>query len=503
MRHIFIFSLMFIMQTSFAYTANFNLVDEEESSYYLSLQELDLSISESSFKPLELKKDFEDLKKIIPEILAFRVESVHLFQALESKIINKQPYSGRELRGLQNQFLKRLEIRVQLEGLVKKHIPYLRAYNLSEEKRLTGVTILLASLTQLIDGYREVLILFNSEDRLRRVLNEDLSHSDKVRTKLRTHFKQFEKLSFLFNKIHALRIYHRRRGDIRTKFIDNKNLNFLSDFIEESATYKVYEKNSGHRTISEIVNFFTFKNWLNKIRSKDKLFYSVRSITGFFSKLFGNFVGQFQMRRGKLFQDREVEAEISKKLQPFDIIFEKTPFRLTDHFIPGYWGHVAIWIGTESDLRVLNIWDNPLVKKYYEKIQSKQSIVEALRAGVQMNSLNEFMDVDDFAIIRNNEISYEEMQKGILTALEQVGKNYDFNYDVETQDSLVCSELIYMSYVNQQWGTSRHLGRWDIIPDDVAEQSFGDGNFSVAALYHDGEKVLSNLSEKMKFLIQK
>ena len=37
--------------------------------------------------------------------------------------------------------------------------------------------------------------------------------------------------------------------------------------------------------------------------------------------------------------------EVKQELRPFDILFEKTPFRLTDKFIPGHFGHVAIYIG--------------------------------------------------------------------------------------------------------------------------------------------------------------
>ena len=33
--------------------------------------------------------------------------------------------------------------------------------------------------------------------------------------------------------------------------------------------------------------------------------------------------------------------------QAGDILLEKTPFRLTDKLIPGYWGHAAVWIGGE------------------------------------------------------------------------------------------------------------------------------------------------------------
>src|SRR5690606_31008533 len=67
----------------------------------------------------------------------------------------------------------------------------------------------------------------------------------------------------------------------------------------------------------------------------------------FSSQAFGNAVGLVETRRGKLYDRHDVLLEVYGNLQPGDILLEKTPFRLTDAFIPGHWGHVAIWVGNE------------------------------------------------------------------------------------------------------------------------------------------------------------
>ncbi|MCR9206145.1 MAG: hypothetical protein NXH75_16295, partial [Halobacteriovoraceae bacterium] len=54
------------------------------------------------------------------------------------------------------------------------------------------------------------------------------------------------------------------------------------------------------------------------------------------SKLFGNTAGLFQSRRGYLHSwTKEQENQIAGNLKPLDLIFDKTPFSLTDKFIPG------------------------------------------------------------------------------------------------------------------------------------------------------------------------
>ena len=49
-----------------------------------------------------------------------------------------------------------------------------------------------------------------------------------------------------------------------------------------------------------------------------------------------------------------------------------------------------------------------------------------------------------------------------------MGKTYDFNFDVETTDKLVCSELLYQSFGDVAWPTEKYLGRVTISPDNVA-----------------------------------
>jgi hypothetical protein len=82
------------------------------------------------------------------------------------------------------------------------------------------------------------------------------------------------------------------------------------------------------------------------------------------SMLFGNTVGLVELRRGKLYGRAEVLSRVSETARAGDILLEKTPFRLTDAFIPGHWGHAAIWVGSEAELRALGIWDHPAVRAH-------------------------------------------------------------------------------------------------------------------------------------------
>jgi hypothetical protein len=201
-----------------------------------------------------------------------------------------------------------------------------------------------------------------------------------------------------------------------------------------------------------------------------------------------------QSRRGKLYKSQDFMNKVSAQLRPMDMILEKTPFRATDRFIPGYYGHAAIYVGTEADLKAFAVWDHPAVQAHHQAVKNGAVIVEALRPGVQINSLEHFTDIDDFAILRlNQEMSYEETQDHLIRTFQQIGKKYDFSFDVETGKEIVCSELQFVVYVNVPFNTSKIVGRSTISVDQAAEQGLTGRKFSVIDLWVDGLQVAGNV----------
>jgi hypothetical protein len=86
--------------------------------------------------------------------------------------------------------------------------------------------------------------------------------------------------------------------------------------------------------------------------------------------------------------------------------------------------------------------------------------------------------------------------------IRQLGKEYDFNFDIETSDKIVCSELVYATYF-LDWLTDDTAGINTISPDHVAYKSIEDDTqFSIPILYHDGEEITENKKEYMKQLLE-
>lgn len=218
------------------------------------------------------------------------------------------------------------------------------------------------------------------------------------------------------------------------------------------------------------------------------------------SQGFGNAVGAVQFRRGKLFADPAVEALLRAELRPGDILLEKTPFRLTDRFIPGHWGHVAIWLGSEDEVRDL-LGDDPLLAAHAGKLAIGTGLCEALRDGVQLNPLSRFLDIDDLAVLRLGTLDRSATAEHLRRSLRQLGKAYDFNFDVETADRIVCSELVYQVYTGIAWPTSKAFGRATISPDQVALRATAGGPLTLVDLWHDGKRVTDDRGTTMARLL--
>lgn len=284
------------------------------------------------------------------------------------------------------------------------------------------------------------------------------------------------------------------------------NANYFEQYIAHSFTAsKIKDKDFAYRMKSVL--------FLGGMLSQTQFMNAVEKIAFALSKFFGNTVGQVQTRDGKL---KALAANpswmnsIKSKLQPLDILLEKTPFRLTDHFIPGHYGHVAIWLGNPEEIlsytvnyqgREIALLDHPLMFPHLERLSQGKLVLEALREpGVTMNTLEHFMDIDDLLILRSNHL--RSNGEKVLKALEQFGKPYDFGFDVETESSIVCSELIYIVYDDHSWPVERSAGRYTISPDHVAWKTMNDAQLDLVLMYHDGKEIKANALETLRGLLE-
>lgn len=354
--------------------------------------------------------------------------------------------------------------------------------NPNDEKGQTYIKyVLYATISGqvLFDNYLALIAPYNSKKKTRDLLNRDFPGRNKEIDKLTANFYSPLQRKFLIRGIEIAMLLPQ---ELLTPFQRH-----LLEVIKSSPV-TAYMKDEGlfePESINHLIRQFG-----------GEFRYGVRSTSFETSRVFGNLMGMFQTRSG-LMKDfsKEKREHISNRLKPLDILLEKTPFRLTDSFIPGYYGHVAIWTGTSEDLKELGIWDHPEIVPFHDVIQRGHHIVEALRPGVQINTLAHFLDIDDLAVIRPNDLTTDQVREYIIRTFQQIGKKYDFNFDVETNNLIVCSEIAYVVFHHINWPTDKVMGRSTISPDHVAHKAMPNGNFDVVMVYQSGEEIVDQFEE--------
>lgn len=177
------------------------------------------------------------------------------------------------------------------------------------------------------------------------------------------------------------------------------------------------------------------------------------------------------LRRGTHLISGEQIASLRDRLQPGDILFERHEWYLSNMGLPGFWTHAALYVGTPEERRAFfadpettawvkgrGITDGnleSLLKQRYPKAYAAGTaalenghaprVLEAISEGVSFTSLEHSGASDSIAVLRPR-LGRREKASAIVRAFHYSGRPYDFNFDFETDASLVCSELVYKTY---------------------------------------------------------
>ncbi len=144
--------------------------------------------------------------------------------------------------------------------------------------------------------------------------------------------------------------------------------------------------------------------------------------------------------------------QLQEVLRPGDILLERRNWYLSNAFLPGYWPHAALYVGTSDDLQRMGLDRDPRVAKSWEKFAAPDAeghphvIVEALSEGVVFNSLEHSIGGADSAAALRLRLGDDEVREAIGRAFSHATKPYDFEFDFTSRDKLVCTEVVFRAY---------------------------------------------------------
>lgn len=211
------------------------------------------------------------------------------------------------------------------------------------------------------------------------------------------------------------------------------------------------------------------------------------SVVAGLARTWGFISDHLAWRQGRLKDIAEAKELMRSNLKPLDLIYEKRTFVLSNYTIPGHFGHLGIWLGTKEELIALNIWDQEYFKPFQAMVEAGKSIIEIRKPGINYQSLDTFINLDETAITRVKNI-LDHAPEVFANLSEQLHKKYDFKFDARSADKITCAELVAFSYGDIQWHETKTLFQVSLRPDDMALGTLDPNGNSEFVLYLKGNK---------------
>ena len=140
------------------------------------------------------------------------------------------------------------------------------------------------------------------------------------------------------------------------------------------------------------------------------------------------------------------------KLQPGDIFLERRNWYVSNAFLPGYWPHAALYVGSPDELKKLGLEQDPRVQQNWAKLLRPDAgghacvVLESVSEGVVFTSLEHSIGEADSVALLRPRLAPQQIREAIARAFSHAGKPYDFEFDFFSSDKLVCTELVYRAY---------------------------------------------------------
>lgn len=198
----------------------------------------------------------------------------------------------------------------------------------------------------------------------------------------------------------------------------------------------------------------------------------------------------------------EQASAMAARMLPGDVIVERRNWYLSNVGLPGFWPHAVLYVGTlreldgffdgdaETDAWLKALPGAPgtlaeaLARAHPEAWSAyvrpgeahgssfPNRVLEAVSEGVVFHPAEESL-CGDYAAALRPRLRRVDKAKALLEAFRRHGRPYDFNFDFATDGALVCSELVWKSYLPDRGKAglniplARVCGRDTLPPNDL------------------------------------
>jgi hypothetical protein len=186
----------------------------------------------------------------------------------------------------------------------------------------------------------------------------------------------------------------------------------------------------------------------------------------------------------------EIVGQLADRLRPGDVIIVRKEYALTNYFLPGYWPHAALYLGTPDLLKELES-DVPVEHqaRWHSLLQTLERgthhVVESMKDGVHVRKLASPF-ASDSAVILRPRLAAGDVALALTRCLAHKGKPYDFDFDFRRADRLVCTEVVYRALEGVgdiQLPLTTRAGRPTLSGSDLIHMAIARTSFDPVAVY--------------------
>lgn len=178
----------------------------------------------------------------------------------------------------------------------------------------------------------------------------------------------------------------------------------------------------------------------------------------------------------------EVRARVLEIARPGDVFVTRHDDALSNVFLPGFWPHAALYVGSEAERAQIN---GPKIDPARHVNARACVFLESKKDGVLFRPIEDTLELDAFVILRPK-LKDADIAQALNAAASHAGKLYDFSFDFSSADRLACTELIYRSYHkvgNIRFALDNMAGRQCLSAESLMIQMLGQDAFDVVAIY--------------------
>jgi hypothetical protein len=177
-----------------------------------------------------------------------------------------------------------------------------------------------------------------------------------------------------------------------------------------------------------------------------------------------------------------IREQVLTLLQPGDVLVVRKEYAATNYFLPGYWPHAALVLGTPEQVATLR---PTAAEQFNSDGRPPMLVLESMKDGVRVRSINSPLASDSVVVLRPR-LAPEQIAKALVQGLLHEGKPYDFDFDFTCSHRMVCTEVVYRSYDGVggcAFELSRHAGRYALAAGDLLRMGLDGRHFEVVAVF--------------------